>query len=129
MSARRTRGARDAHGLDQALRASRAACSAAAATVRALDGRLARARAGRTLAIVGESGCGKSTLARQIDDARGADRGRARHRRRRCDRRRRATPRALRRSVQMVFQNPFASLNPRKKIGQALEEPLAINTA
>ncbi len=35
---------------------------------------------------------------------------------------------ALRRQVQMVFQNPFASLNPRKKIGQALEEPLAINT-
>ena len=34
----------------------------------------------------------------------------------------------LRRQVQMVFQNPFASLNPRKKIGHALEEPLAINT-
>ncbi len=39
-----------------------------------------------------------------------------------------ATRKALRRTVQMVFQNPFASLNPRKKIGQALEEPLAINT-
>jgi len=39
-----------------------------------------------------------------------------------------ATRKALRRTIQMVFQNPFASLNPRKKIGQALEEPLAINT-
>ena len=39
-----------------------------------------------------------------------------------------ATRRALRQRVQMVFQNPFASLNPRKKIGHALEEPLAINT-
>src|SRR5689334_24561081 len=39
-----------------------------------------------------------------------------------------ATRHALRKDVQMVFQNPFASLNPRKKIGQALEEPLAINT-
>ena len=73
--------------------------------------------AGRTLAVVGESGCGKSTLARQIAmletptsgsvviggvDATGADA---------------ATRRALRKSVQMVFQNPFASLNPRKKIG------------
>jgi len=84
--------------------------------------------AGRTLAVVGESGCGKSTLARQVtmlevptagklrlagDDVAEADT---------------AKRRALRRTVQMVFQNPFASLNPRKKIGQALEEPLAINT-
>ena len=84
--------------------------------------------AGRTLAVVGESGCGKSTLARQVtmlerptagqlrlagDDVAQADA---------------ATRKALRRTVQMVFQNPFASLNPRKKIGQALEEPLAINT-
>jgi dipeptide transport system ATP-binding protein len=98
-------------------------------TVRALeDVSLALAPA-RTLAVVGESGCGKSTLARQIAmletptagrvvigavDATTADA---------------ATRKALRRDVQMVFQNPFASLNPRKKIGQALEEPLAINTA
>ncbi len=40
----------------------------------------------------------------------------------------RRSERQLRRQVQMVFQNPFASLNPRKKIGHALEEPLAINT-
>ncbi|MGZ5158876.1 MAG: oligopeptide/dipeptide ABC transporter ATP-binding protein, partial [Caldimonas sp.] len=39
-----------------------------------------------------------------------------------------AARKALRRTVQMVFQNPFASLNPRKKIGQTLVEPLAINT-
>jgi dipeptide transport system ATP-binding protein len=99
------------------------------ATVRALeDVSLALAPA-RTLAVVGESGCGKSTLARQIAmletptagrvviagiDATAADA---------------ATRKTLRKDVQMVFQNPFASLNPRKKIGQALEEPLAINTA
>jgi dipeptide transport system ATP-binding protein len=102
---------------------------AAAASVRALEDVSLSLAPGRTLAIVGESGCGKSTLARQIAmleaptsgsvriggvDATGAD-GAAR--------------RALRKTVQMVFQNPFASLNPRKKIGLALEEPLAINTA
>ena len=98
------------------------------ATVRALEDVSLALAPGRTLAIVGESGCGKSTLARQVAmletptsgqvviggvDATAADA---------------ATRRTLRRSVQMVFQNPFASLNPRKKIGLALEEPLAINT-
>ena len=101
---------------------------AAAGSVRALEDVSLSLAPGRTLAIVGESGCGKSTLARQIAmletptsgsvviggvDATGADA---------------ATRRALRKTVQMVFQNPFASLNPRKKIGLALEEPLAINT-
>jgi len=101
---------------------------AAAARVRALEDVSLSLAPGRTLAIVGESGCGKSTLARQIAmletptsgsvviggvDATGADA---------------ATRRTLRKTVQMVFQNPFASLNPRKKIGLALEEPLAINT-
>ncbi len=103
------------------------------ALARALDGVSFTLAAGQTLAIVGESGCGKSTHARQLTmieppssgvlrlvDATGtladvthAD---AAHRK------------VLRQRVQMVFQNPFASLNPRKKIGAALEEPLAINT-
>jgi dipeptide transport system ATP-binding protein len=83
---------------------------------------------GRTLAVGGESGCGKSTLARLVTmielptsgtftldgaNAVNAD----------ADTRKR-----LRRQVQMVFQNPYGSLNPRKKIGTILEEPLAINT-
>ena len=82
---------------------------------------------GRTLAVVGESGCGKSTLARQIAMLEtpsagsvridGVDAGQADA----------LARRTLRRTVQMVFQNPFASLNPRKKIGAALEEPLVID--
>jgi dipeptide transport system ATP-binding protein len=84
--------------------------------------------AGRTLAVVGESGCGKSTLARMaalIDKPAagiltidGLDAV--------------APPvseeRRLRRTVQMVFQNPYGSLNPRKRIGAILEQPLIINT-
>jgi len=96
------------------------------ATVRALDGVSFALEEGRTLAVVGESGCGKSTLARavtmiepptsgllQVD---GIDIAHA------------STParRRLRPLVQMVFQNPYASLNPRKRIGVLLEEPLVI---
>ena len=103
------------------------------ALVRALDGVSFTLAAGRTLAVVGESGCGKSTLARALtmiepptsgslllagDASAVADVAHADA----------ALKRQLRREVQMVFQNPFASLNPRKKIGHALEEPLAINT-
>ncbi|MFA6310901.1 MAG: dipeptide ABC transporter ATP-binding protein [Sterolibacterium sp.] len=99
------------------------------ATVRALDGVSFTLHPGKTLAVVGESGCGKSTLARHVTmieapssgelwmdgvnvaDADGAERKR------------------IRPLVQMVFQNPYASLNPRKKVGAMLEEPLIINTA
>ena len=96
------------------------------AVVRALDGVSFTLGAGRTLAVVGESGCGKSTLARQVtmieiptagsllldgDDVAHADA---------------AARKRLRPRVQMVFQNPYASLNPRKTVGALLEEPLAI---
>jgi dipeptide transport system ATP-binding protein len=83
---------------------------------------------GRTLAVVGESGCGKSTLARLLtfieaptdgallidgEDVATADA---------------PTRRRLRREIQIVFQNPYGSLNPRQKVGKALEEPLFVNT-
>jgi dipeptide transport system ATP-binding protein len=103
------------------------------ALARALDGVSFTLAAGKTLAVVGESGCGKSTLARQLTMIEAASSGRlllanagaaladVTH----ADT---ALKKVLRQQVQMVFQNPFASLNPRKKIGLALEEPLAINT-
>jgi dipeptide transport system ATP-binding protein len=94
------------------------------ATVRALAGVSFSVRAGETLAVVGESGCGKSTLARVltmieppsagrllIDGADVAHAGAS-------------TRRALRSAVQIVFQNPYGSLNPRQTVGQALMEPL-----
>ena len=84
--------------------------------------------AGKTLAVVGESGCGKSTLARMVSLIETPTGGELRitgvdavnaptHERQ-----------GLRKAVQLVFQNPYGSLNPRKKIGAILEAPLEINT-
>ncbi|HJW12425.1 MAG TPA: dipeptide ABC transporter ATP-binding protein [Albitalea sp.] len=95
---------------------------------RALDGVSFTLRAGQTLAVVGESGCGKSTLARQITMIETPTSGRLQLAGADVTTADDATRKRLRQQVQMVFQNPFASLNPRKKIGHALEEPLAINT-
>jgi dipeptide transport system ATP-binding protein len=95
------------------------------ATIKAVDGVSFTLKAGRTLAIVGESGCGKSTLARVaclLDDATSGELL--------IDGKAATTPaarKALRRSVQMVFQNPYGSLNPRKTVGAILQEPLEIN--
>jgi dipeptide transport system ATP-binding protein len=97
-------------------------------TLRAVEGASFTLTRGKTLAVVGESGCGKSTLARMVtmiepptsgtlqiagDQIVGADA---------------ATLRNLRPKVQIVFQNPYGSLNPRQRIGHALEEPLLVNT-
>ncbi len=85
--------------------------------------------AGRTLAVVGESGCGKSTLARMATLIEKPTSGSLT-----LDGLDAVSPpaseqRRLRRTVQFVFQNPYGSLNPRKKIGTILEEPLLINTS
>ncbi len=98
------------------------------AELRAVDGVSFRIEAGRTLAIVGESGSGKSTLGRMVALIEAPDSGELRligvdalhppagERRR------------LRRAVQVVFQNPYGSLNPRKTVGSILAQPLAIAT-
>jgi dipeptide transport system ATP-binding protein len=101
---------------------------AASTDLKALRGASFSLPAGRTLAVVGESGCGKSTLARLVTLIErptsgrllldGIDAGTADS----------AILKTLRRTVQIVFQDPYGSLNPRRKIGAILEEPLAINT-
>ena len=98
------------------------------ATVRALDGVSFSLAAGRTLAVVGESGCGKSTLARQLTMIEAASAGTLHIDGSEVSQADHALRARLRSSVQMVFQNPYASLNPRMSIAAALDEPLAINT-
>ena len=98
------------------------------ALLRAVAGASFTLSAGRTLAVVGESGCGKSTLARLVTMIEPPSSGRLVIAGTEIAGAGRAELRRLRPFVQMVFQNPFASLNPRKKIGTILEEPLRINT-
>ncbi|WEK03829.1 MAG: dipeptide ABC transporter ATP-binding protein [Candidatus Devosia phytovorans] len=98
-----------------------------AKVVHAVKGVNFKLEKGRTLAVVGESGCGKSTLARMItliDPATSGDilidgnKVDASH----------GVSKEMRQKVQIVFQNPYGSLNPRQKIGDVLAEPLLLNT-
>jgi len=84
---------------------------------------------GETLAIVGESGCGKTTLARMVLRLIEADAGEMRFAGENLRAAGGEKLRALRRRMQMVFQDPFASLNPRMRIGEIVGEPLAIHEA
>ncbi len=96
------------------------------AVLRALDGVSFTLAAGCTLAVVGESGCGKSTLARQVTMIESPSAGVLAVDGVDVARTTVAARRLLRPRVQMVFQNPYASLNPRKRVSALLEEPLAI---
>ena len=95
--------------------------------VRALDGVSFILRQGETLAIVGESGCGKSTLARLAALMEPPSGGELRIDGAPTSTATEAERRHLRRNVQMVFQNAYGSLNPRKTVGAILREPLALN--
>ena len=84
--------------------------------------------AGKTLAIVGESGCGKSTLARMVALIESPTSGELEIGAVNAITSNAHDKQLLRQKVQLVFQNPYGSLNPRKRIGQILEAPLEINT-
>ena len=97
-------------------------------TLKALDGASFTISAGETLAVVGESGCGKSTLARLVTMIEPPTRGEFEINGLDGTSTDDAIRKKLRKEVQIVFQDPYGSLNPRKKVGAILEEPLKINT-
>jgi dipeptide transport system ATP-binding protein len=99
------------------------------AILKALDGATFTLAKSRTLAVVGESGCGKSTLARLVTMIEKPTSGELRIGGVDVTKADKATLLDLHKTVQIVFQDPYGSLNPRQKIGHALEEPLLVNTA
>ncbi|MGA7276721.1 MAG: dipeptide ABC transporter ATP-binding protein [Desulfocapsaceae bacterium] len=98
------------------------------AVLKALNGASFDLVKGKTLAVVGESGCGKSTLARLVTMIEPPTSGELSIRGVDIVASDRAIRRKLKSKVQIVFQDPYGSLNPRQKIGHALEEPLLVNT-
>ena len=95
--------------------------------VRAVDGVSFDVRRGETLGIVGETGCGKSTTARLMMRLLEATAGEVCFDGQDITRIRGARLKAVRREMQMVFQDPYSSLNPRKTIGSIVSEPFAIH--
>jgi oligopeptide/dipeptide ABC transporter ATP-binding protein len=95
--------------------------------VKAVDGVTLSIAAGETVALVGESGCGKSTLSNAIVGLVRPTRGSIRIRGTEIAGADRATLREVRRQVQMIFQDPALSLNPRMTVGAAVGESLAVH--
>ncbi len=95
--------------------------------VRAVDGLSFDVRHGETLGVVGESGCGKSTMGRSILRLIEPTSGTVEFEGRNVVKLSKREMRAMRRNMQIVFQDPYASLNPRYSIKQTLMEPMVIH--
>ncbi|BCB02776.1 ABC transporter ATP-binding protein [Bacillus sp. KH172YL63] len=96
-------------------------------SVKAVDGVSFTVNKGETLGIVGESGCGKSTTGRMLMRLIDPSEGKVTFEDRELTSLSNSEMRKIRREMQMVFQDPFASLNPRHTVEKILEEPLKVH--
>ena len=97
-------------------------------SVKAVDNVSFQLYEGETYGLVGESGCGKSTIGRTLLRLIEPTSGKAIYKNKDLFELTGESLREMRQELQMVFQDPYSSLNPRKRIGQTLEEPLAIHS-
>ena len=95
--------------------------------VHAVDGVNLEVRRGQTLGLVGETGCGKSTLARCVLRLYNITSGRITFDGRDISKLKPRQMRPLRREIQMIFQDPYGSLNPRRRVGSIIGDPFAIH--
>ncbi len=117
----------EAEGLSKYFPARRGLFGGGGGVVRAVDGISFAIRAGETLGVVGESGCGKTTTAKLVLGLERPTGGAIRFEGEDLGRLNAAGRRRYRRSVQAVFQDPYASLNPRMRVGAIIAEPLVTN--
>jgi oligopeptide/dipeptide ABC transporter ATP-binding protein len=117
----------EVHNLVKHFVAARSVFGRPTAFVRAVDGVSFSVERGKTLALVGESGCGKSTVSRLVLRLIEPDSGQISFEGRDLLALDANQLRAFRRDAQIIFQDPYASLNPRMTVGQILTEPLALH--
>jgi len=117
----------EVEGLVKHFVAARSVFGRPTAHVKAVDGVSFTVEAGKTLALVGESGCGKSTVSRLVLRLIEPDAGQVRFEGRDLLTLDADKLRSFRRDAQIIFQDPYASLNPRMTVSQILTEPLALH--
>ena len=117
----------EVEGLVKHFVAERSVFGRPTAHVKAVDGVSFTVEAGKTLALVGESGCGKSTVSRLVLRLIEPDAGQVRFEGRDLLALDDKELRNFRRDAQIIFQDPYASLNPRMTVSQILTEPLALH--